>query len=77
MRLEAMAAQVAKELVEARMDVESCDRLIKKYDPRLRPELIEPIREWRPPQKQARGSQVNAANRLELKSKISLTVPFH
>jgi hypothetical protein len=29
------------------MDVESCDRLIKKYDSRLRPELIEPIREWR------------------------------
>ena len=28
-RLEAMAAQVAKELAEARMDVESCDRLIK------------------------------------------------
>lgn len=27
-RLEAMAAQVAKELAEARMDVESCDRLI-------------------------------------------------
>jgi hypothetical protein len=46
-RLEAMAAQIAKELAEARMDVESCDRLIKKYDPRLRPELIEPIREWR------------------------------
>jgi hypothetical protein len=46
-RLEAMATQVAKELAEARMDVESCDRLIKKYDPRLRPELIEPIREWR------------------------------
>jgi len=45
-RLEALAAQVAKELAEARMDVESCDRLIKKYDSRLRPELIEPIREW-------------------------------
>lgn len=45
-RLEAMAAQVAKELAEARMDVESCNRLIKKYDSRLRPELIEPIREW-------------------------------
>jgi hypothetical protein len=39
-----VATQVAKELAEARMDVESCDRLIKKYDSRLRPELIEPIR---------------------------------
>ncbi len=45
-RLEAMTLQVAKELAEARMDVESCDRLIKKYDSRLRPELIGPIREW-------------------------------
>jgi hypothetical protein len=31
-RLEAMAAQVAKALVEARLDLESCDRLIRKYD---------------------------------------------
>jgi hypothetical protein len=46
-RLEAMAAQVATALAEARLDLESCDRLIKKYDPRLRPERIEPVREWR------------------------------
>jgi hypothetical protein len=47
LRLEAMAAQVTQALVEARLDLESCDRLIRKYDPRLRPERIEPIREWR------------------------------
>lgn len=46
-RLEAMAAQVTSALVEARLDLESCDRLIRKYDPRLRPERIAPVREWR------------------------------
>jgi hypothetical protein len=46
-RLEAMAALIAHELEEARKDVESCDRLIKKYDERLDPDRIEPIREWR------------------------------
>ncbi len=47
LRLEAMAAQVSTALADARLDLESCDRLIKKYDPRLRPERIEPVREWR------------------------------
>jgi hypothetical protein len=46
MRFEAMEKEIATRLAEARADLESCDRLIKKYDPRLRPELIEPIRVW-------------------------------
>jgi hypothetical protein len=46
-RLETMAALLSQELAEARKDLESCDRLIKKYDQRLDPSRIEPIREWR------------------------------
>ncbi len=45
-RFEGMAKEIAERLAEARSDLESCDRLIKKYDPRLQPELIGPIRVW-------------------------------
>ncbi len=45
-RFEGMAKEIAERLAEVRSDLESCDRLIKKYDPRLRPELIGPIRVW-------------------------------
>ena len=41
-------------MAEARLDLESCDRLIKKYDPRLQPECIVPIR-VRPHHKGKRG----------------------
>jgi hypothetical protein len=53
-RFEGMVAEVTQRLAEARLDLESCDRLIKKYDPRLQPECIVPIRVW-PHHKGKRG----------------------
>jgi hypothetical protein len=49
-----MVAEVTQRLAEARLDLQSCDRLIKKYDPRLQPECIVPIRVW-PHHKGKRG----------------------
>jgi hypothetical protein len=55
LRFEEMATEIAERLAEARSDLESCDRLIKKYDPRLQPQLIGPIRVW-PHHKGKRGA---------------------
>lgn len=41
---EKMHADVTKRLGDARMELEACDRLIKKFDKRLDPNRIEPIR---------------------------------
>ena len=57
-RFERIAAEVNEKLTNARLDVESCDRLIKKYDARLKPERIGPIRVW-PHHKGKRGELKN------------------
>ena len=43
-RYQKMHARVSKQLEGAKSDLESCDRLIRKFDDRLDPEDIEPIR---------------------------------
>lgn len=46
-RLQKLATEIAEELAEAQRTVDSCDVLIRKFDSRLNPELIEPIRAWK------------------------------
>jgi hypothetical protein len=53
-RFEGLAKEIAMRLAETRADLDSCDRLIKKYDIRLQPERIGPIRVW-PHHKTKRG----------------------
>lgn len=43
-RYQKMHARVSEQLEGAKSDLESCDRLIRKFDGRLDPEGIEPIR---------------------------------
>jgi hypothetical protein len=57
-RFEVMVAQVTRRLAEAKLDLESCDRLIKKYDPRLQPECIVPIRVWPHPAEHSAHSDI-------------------
>jgi hypothetical protein len=45
-RFERITEEVAAKLAEARSVLDSCDRLIKRYNPELQPELIGPIRIW-------------------------------
>jgi hypothetical protein len=45
-RLKKIQEEVAQKLAQAQDELEACDRLIRKYDARLNPELIQPIRAW-------------------------------
>jgi len=46
-RLQKLYEEVGKKLTEATAEVDACDRLIRKFDERLNPELIKPIRAWK------------------------------
>ncbi|HEV2703064.1 MAG TPA: hypothetical protein VGV09_15655, partial [Steroidobacteraceae bacterium] len=46
-RLEAIATQIGSALTLARRQLEGCDLLIRRFDGRLDPTLIEPIRSWK------------------------------
>jgi len=43
-RLSKLQVELAKNLANAEAEVDACDRLIRKFDPRLNPDLIEPTR---------------------------------
>lgn len=45
-RLERLHAEIGQRLTEAQAERDACDRLIKKYDGRLDPATITPIRAW-------------------------------
>lgn len=42
-----LMAQFGQELATAQAELDACDRLIRKYDERLNPSLIEPIKAWK------------------------------
>lgn len=46
-RLERLQADIAAELDKARLELTSCDTLIKRFDERLNPNLIQPVRAWK------------------------------
>lgn len=46
LRLEQLQAEIAERMAKAQETRDACDVLIKKFDARLEPELIEPIRAW-------------------------------
>ena len=43
-RLKRLQNELARNLANAEAEVDSCDRLIRKFDSRLNPDLIEPLR---------------------------------
>lgn len=45
-RLERLHVKIGQRLAEATAECDACDRLIKKYDGRLDPTTIVPIRAW-------------------------------
>lgn len=45
-RCKALIDQISQDMARAQADVDSCDRLIRRYDERLDPNLIRPIRAW-------------------------------
>ena len=47
LRYQRLASEIAVRLAEAQAEVEACDRLIRRFDARLDPERIEPIRVFR------------------------------
>jgi hypothetical protein len=47
MRYEQIINEVSEALKKGRAEMDACDTLIKKFDERLDPALIEPIRAWR------------------------------
>lgn len=46
-RLQKIQDEVTEKLAEAKAEREACDRLIRKFDERLDPNLIEPIGAWK------------------------------
>lgn len=46
-RLQQFYDEIGQSLGKARTELEACDLLIRKYDERLNPELIEPIKAWK------------------------------
>jgi hypothetical protein len=46
-RYQQILEEVSSKLAQAKAEVAACDRLICKFDTRLNPELIEPIRAWK------------------------------
>lgn len=47
LRLQKLVAEVTERMTEAQKTRDSCDRLIRKFDERLNPNLIEPIQAWK------------------------------
>ena len=45
-RLETILGEVTAKLAESKIVLVACDRLIRKFDDRLKPNLIAPIRAW-------------------------------
>src|SRR4051812_13865695 len=45
-RFQQIQQEVAQKLEQAQDELAACDRLIRKYDHRLNPEAIAPIRSW-------------------------------
>lgn len=46
-RYQELYNEIGQKLAEAKAELEACDRLIRKFDERLNPNLIEPIRAWK------------------------------
>lgn len=47
LRYQQVIEQVTASLTKAQAELEACDRLIKKFDERLEPALIEPVLHWK------------------------------
>lgn len=47
LRYEQILQEVGEALAKSRAELAACDTLIKKFDERLNPELIEPIKAWK------------------------------
>ena len=45
--LQKLVDELSRDLTTAQAELDACDRLIRKYDERLNPTLIEPIRAWK------------------------------
>lgn len=45
--LQKLVGELSQDLATAQAELEACDRLIRKYDERLNPTLIEPIKAWK------------------------------
>jgi len=45
-RLEKVLIEVNKKLLAAKAELAACDRLIRKFDSRLNPNLLVPINAW-------------------------------
>ncbi|GEM_PF-1890797 len=46
-RYQKLHDEIGEALATAQAEMEACDRLIRKYDERLNPELIQPIKAWK------------------------------
>lgn len=46
-RYQKLQVEVSAKLVESQAELEACDRLIRKFDGRLKPALIQPVRAWK------------------------------
>lgn len=45
--LQKLVGELSQDLATAQAELDACDRLIRKYDERLNPTLIEPIKAWK------------------------------
>lgn len=63
LRYQEIYEEIGRKMAEAAAELEACDRLIRKFDERLAPERIEPIRAWKGRYGE-RGALVEAIKRL-------------
>lgn len=64
--------EVGQKLAEARAELAACDRLIRKFDPRLNPERIEPIQAWKG--RYGKRGQLKASIKEHLRAQAPLEV---